>query len=100
MTQFANDSKIRIVVPISRLDKKTFEEIQDDPKYYEVIEFTRFYNFCQRCGFIPLSRIDHNTKYLDVHCKCGCFVTYIDYTEEYLNQLKYDKKMSDLMSFD
>ena len=43
---------------------------------------------CLRCGFISPDKLDLNTPYLDLHCKCGAAVIRI-FPERYYEQKQY-----------
>ena len=59
-------------------------DICNDQAYYMVDSDTktRTYVMCPNCGFIPISKIDDNTKFIDLHCKCSNFAIYVTFTDE------------------
>lgn len=59
-----------------------FIDICGDSSYFERSDNMRHYVICVSCGFIPLSMIDKDTKFLDLHCKCGNPAMYSSFTEE------------------
>ena len=83
-------------------DKRTLLEIIDNPEYYEGNPQSpeRYYLYCQDCGYIKATEIDHDTIYLDAHCKCGSPVTFDDITLTEINNIKEEDKWSNLMDFD
>jgi len=80
-------------------DKETsFYDIVNDGDYYEFekINGERCYIYCQTCGYIPYSKLDNETKYLDIHCKCGDNCIYASFTEEEIAMMVYNKEQDDL----
>lgn len=60
----------------------SFFDIYDNQSYFEREDNFRYYIICVKCGFIPISMIDRDTKFLDLHCKCGNPAVYSPFTEE------------------
>lgn len=61
---------------------RDFIHICNNPLFFERECNMRHYAICVSCGFIPLSMIDRDTKFLDLHCKCGKFAIYSSFPEE------------------
>lgn len=59
-----------------------FFDICDDQSYFERENNLRIYIICVKDGFIPISMVDKETKFLDLHCKCGYHAVYTSFTEE------------------
>ncbi len=68
---------------VLKTEKKCdFTDVCDDPIFFEREGNMRHYIICTSCGFIPLSMVDQDTKYLDLHCKCGTPAVYASFSEE------------------
>lgn len=71
-----------------------FDQICDDQSFFERDGNMRNYFICVSCGFIPMSMIDKDTKYLDLHCKCGGPVVSSSFSEEEILEIIGDIKES------
>ena len=48
-----------------------FGDIINNSEYYEVTESGKRFFICAGEGYIPISKIDGDCKFIDLHCKCG-----------------------------
>ena len=96
-----NDTKIHKQATSSRIDEVKFGDIRNNKDYYEIHKgnpdseevMTRYYNLCVRCGYVPNDKQDvNNTKYLDMHCKCGNPITLAYFTEEEINDMNCEDR--------
>jgi len=67
---------------MEKMEKGNFVDICDDQLFFEREGNMRHYVICVLCGFIPLSKVVHDTKFSDLHCKCGNQAIYSSFTEE------------------
>ena len=79
----------------TKTKKISFFDICDDQSYFERELNTRNYVVCPNCGFIQLSMVDRETKFLDLHCKCGSPATWASFSEEEIVKMVEDKIESD-----
>jgi len=90
-----NETPVHRQATLSRLDEFKFHDIMHNEDYFKVFEEepqTRCYFLCLRCGYVPESKMDkENTKYLDLHCKCGNAVQYADITDAEIQQMMNDE---------
>lgn len=62
--------------------RPNFFDICEDESYFEREHNMRFYVICVEHGFIQMSMVDRETKFIDLHCKCGRPAVYSPFTEE------------------
>lgn len=62
--------------------RNDFVDVCDDESFFEREGNTRNYVICTSCGFIPMSMVDSETKFLDLHCRCGSVAIYASFAEE------------------
>lgn len=75
-----------------------FTVVCDDLSFFEREDNMRHYVVCISCGFVPLLMIDRDTKFLDLHCKCGSVAIYSSFAEEEILVMIRDAKES--LNFD
>ena len=74
--------------------REDFCDIMDNPAYFEREGETRYYLICTECGPVTRDCIDHQTEYLDLHCKCGAPMYYADYTDDEIDGMRRRHKES------
>lgn len=73
-------------------DRINFWDIVNNPDYYEKTDDGKDFFVCATERFIPKSKIDtEQTKYLDMHCKCGDPVVIASFTLEELEIMENDR---------
>lgn len=77
-----NKGDVKMEKLVKTEKRVNFFDICDDPSYFEREDNNRIYIICVKDGFIPLSMIDKDTKFIDLHCKCGMPAVYSPFTEE------------------
>jgi hypothetical protein len=78
----------------AKKDKVNFYDIVNDPDYFDITDDGKGKDFfiCAKCGYIPKSKIDtEQTKFLDMHCKCGCPAILATFSLEELDFMINDK---------
>jgi hypothetical protein len=71
-----------------------FDKICDDQFFFERENNMRHYVICVSCGFIPISMIDQDTKFTDLHCRCGNPAIYSSFSEDEILKIIDDTKVS------
>ena len=74
--------------------KVNFYDIMHNPDYFEINKDISGKDFfvCIDCGFIPKNKIDtEQTKFLDMHCKCGCPAILASFGFEELENMENDR---------
>ena len=77
----------------NKKNKVNFYDIMNDPAYFEMTKDGQGKDFfiCIDCGYIPKSKIDtEQTKFLDIHCKCGAAVILASFEFEELEKMVND----------
>lgn len=74
--------------------QEDFIDVVDNPAYFERDGNTRYYFICLKCGNVTKDHIDNNSKYLDLHGKCGNPMYYRDYTDKDIYKFKKDREES------
>lgn len=73
-------------VEMKDIKKVNFDDIVNNPDYYEMTDDGKDFFVCATEGYIPKNKIDtEQTKYLDMHCKCGDPVVRKSFTSEELD---------------
>lgn|SRR3990167_1744310 len=78
----------------NKKNKVNFYDIVNNPDYYEKTEDRQAKDFfiCIDCGYIPKNKIDTGqTKFLDMHCKCGAPAILATFSLEDLDFMEYDR---------
>jgi hypothetical protein len=81
----------------NKKNKVNFYDIVNNPDYYERTEDGQAKDFfiCIDCGYIPKSKIDiEQTKFLDMHCKCGAPAILATFSLEELDFMEHDRMES------
>lgn len=78
----------------NKKDKVNFYDIVNDPDFFERTEDGQSKDFfiCADEGYIPKTRIDNEqTKFLDMHCKCGAPAVLATFSLEELDFMEHDR---------
>jgi hypothetical protein len=78
----------------NKKNKVNFCDIVNNPEFYDRTDDEQGKDFfiCINCGYIPKSKIDtEQTKFLDMHCKCGCPAVLATFSLEELDFIINDK---------
>lgn len=78
----------------NKKNKVNFYDIVNNPDYFEKTEDGQAKDFfvCASCGYIPKSKIDtEQTKFLDMHCKCGEPAILVTFSLEELDFMENDR---------
>lgn len=78
----------------NKKNKVNFYDIMHNPDYFEINDDINGKDFfiCIACGYIPKGKIDtEQTKFLDMHCKCGSAAILSSFGFEELEKMENDK---------
>jgi hypothetical protein len=78
----------------NKKNKVNFYDIVNNPDYFDMTDDVQGKDFfiCSNCGYIPKSKIDtEQTKFLDMHCKCGSAAILATFSLEELDFMINDK---------
>lgn len=79
--------------------KKNFWDICNDPNYFELDGNTKIFFICLEEGFVSKDSEDlEQTKYLDMHCKCGAPMIIEEFDRDKLFEMYNAKIEADMLA--